>query len=238
MILLSSNLTQVHRTHTSNSVWKHGQGSSVQLFTATASSTTPKEKIETKNHVSVNSYSKERNLWDNYRLLISAIAPRPIAFISTVSADGKSVNLAPYSYFNVLAHDPPTFAVGFGHPPTGPKDSFINVCDTRECVINVVSEDILEAANAASIDAPYGISEWDMTGLPPDYCCETVRVPRVKESRFSIEARVESINEIQSREYPGRISSRLVIFEGTRFRARDDALNKEQDYIFPEVCRG
>ncbi|KAM0452933.1 hypothetical protein ACHAO4_005352 [Trichoderma viride] len=237
MILSTSTLTRVHDSHHSNSSWKQGHGSTTHLFTTSVSSTTPNEKTETNKHISINPHSKERNLWDNYRLLISAIAPRPIALVSTVSADGKSVNLAPYSYFNVIAHDPPTFVVGFGNPPTGPRDSFINVRDTRQCVINVVSEDFLEAANAASIDAPYGMSEWSMTGLTADYCCETVKAPRVKESIFSIEARVESIKEIQSKEHPGRISSWLVILEGTRFWARDDALNEEQDYICPEILK-
>jgi flavin reductase (DIM6/NTAB) family NADH-FMN oxidoreductase RutF len=238
MILSTSTITRVHDSHNSNSGWNYGHGGTTRLFTASASSTsiTPTEKTEANNHISINPHSPERNLWDNYRLLISAIAPRPIALISTVSADGKSVNLAPYSYFNVIAHDPPTFVVGFGNPPTGPKDSFINIRDTRQCVINVVSEDFLEAANAASIDAPYGMSEWSIAGLTADYCCETVKAPRVKESIFSIEAKVESIKEIQSREHPGRISSWMIILEGTRFWARDDALNEEQDYIYPEVC--
>ncbi|KAM0263025.1 hypothetical protein ACHAQJ_001403 [Trichoderma viride] len=224
------NSTQVRTTPVPNPDWKFGQGSN-HLSAASASD----EK--SKSHTVINPFAQDRSSRDNYSLLISAIAPRPIAFISTLSADGKSANLAPYSYFNIFTHDPPTFAVGFAHPQTGPKDSFVNVRDTKECVINIISEHFIEAANSTSIDTPYGTSEWNVAGLTADYSCETVKAPRVKEAIFSIEAKLESIKEIESRANPGRASGWLVVFEGTRFWARDDALSENQDYVSPEILR-
>lgn len=90
----------------------------------------------------------------NYKLLISAVVPRPIVLLSTRNPDGAAENLAPFSYFNVVGHDPPLFVVGFAKGPAGPKDSLRNVAASREAVVNLVAEPYLEAANAASIDAP------------------------------------------------------------------------------------
>ncbi|KAL6804766.1 hypothetical protein GGI42DRAFT_342161 [Trichoderma sp. SZMC 28013] len=226
---------QVRIGPTPNPDWKFGQGSN-HLNAASPSSSQPDEKAQS--HTLIDPQAEDRSSGlSNYKLLISAIAPRPIAFISTLSADGTKANLAPFSYFNVFTHDPPTFAVGFAHPPSGPRDSFVNVRDSGECVINIISEHYIEAANSTSIDAPYGTSEWGVSGLTADYSCETVKAPRVKEAIFSIEAKVESIKEIESRANPGRVSTWLVIFEGTRFWARNDALSEKKDELYPEVLR-
>ncbi|KAL7943494.1 hypothetical protein V8C42DRAFT_329210 [Trichoderma barbatum] len=225
---------QVKIGPTPNPDWQFGQGSN-HLDAASSSSSNPDEKALS--HTVIDPQAEDRPSWLNYKLLISTIAPRPIAFISTLSADGSKANLAPFSYFNVFTHDPPTFAVGFAHPSTGPKDSFVNVRDSQECVINIISEHYIEAANSTSIDAPYGTSEWGISGLTADYSCETVKAPRVKEAIFSIEAKVESIKEIESKANPGRVSAWLVIFEGTRFWARNDALSEKQDEVYPEILK-
>ena len=68
-----------------------------------------------------------------YPLVISSIVPRPIGFVSSVSADGKSTNLAPFSYFGTMGHDPPTLAIGFAaarHRDHGRKDTLVNVLET------------------------------------------------------------------------------------------------------------
>jgi flavin reductase (DIM6/NTAB) family NADH-FMN oxidoreductase RutF len=71
---------------------------------------------------------------------------------------GSSTNLAPFSYTTVVNHDPPVFVVGYSGGFDNAKDSLKNLVETRECVVNVISEHFVEAANAASINAPYGIS--------------------------------------------------------------------------------
>ncbi|RFU79138.1 flavo oxygenase [Trichoderma arundinaceum] len=217
-----------------NPDWKFGDGSN-HLDAASPSSSNPNDKA--KDHTLIDPFAEDRTPPLNYGLLISAITPRPIAFISTLSPDGKMANLAPFSYFNMITHDPPTFVVGFAHASTGPRDSYINVRDSKECVINIISEHYIEAANSASIDTPYGTSEWNVAGLTADYSCETVKPPRVKEAIFSIEAKLDSIKEIQSRSRPGRASAWLAVLEGTRFWVRNDALSEKKDYVSPEVLR-
>jgi flavin reductase (DIM6/NTAB) family NADH-FMN oxidoreductase RutF len=79
-------------------------------------------------------------MFSNYKLLVSGI-PRPISFLSTISKDGEK-NLAPFSYFQVVDHDPPIFVVGFSARVRSdrPKDTLRNLRETGECVINIVSE--------------------------------------------------------------------------------------------------
>jgi flavin reductase (DIM6/NTAB) family NADH-FMN oxidoreductase RutF len=78
-------------------------------------------------------------------------------FLSTVSKDGEK-NLAPFSYFQVVDHDPPIFVVGFSARVRSErsKDMLSNLRETGDCAINIVSEHTIEAVNATSIDVPYG----------------------------------------------------------------------------------
>jgi len=76
-----------------------------------------------------------------YELLLGTVVPRPIALITTLSADGK-INAAPYSLFNVMGHEPPIVAVSvLPHPEQRMKDTGANILATEEFVINLVSED-------------------------------------------------------------------------------------------------
>ena len=138
-------------TQSRNPDWEYGQG--VPDNGASAG----------KKHREIDPYAPDRPMVSNYQLLISGIAPRPIGFLSTVSGDGDgkaTKNLAPFSYFQVIDHVPPMFIVGFSSRPERVKDTFRNLKETGEVVINTVSENMIEAVNASSIDAPYGVSEW------------------------------------------------------------------------------
>lgn len=116
------------------------------------------------------------------------------------------------------------------------KDSLKNLIDTKECVINVISEHFIEAANFTSINAPYGVSEWAISGLHPA-ACTTVKASRVKEAIFSIEGKLVETKEFESRATPGKKTGVLAIIEGTRFWAREDAVNKEKNILDPTVLR-
>ncbi|KAK3682753.1 hypothetical protein B0T22DRAFT_522159 [Podospora appendiculata] len=216
-------------TQTASPSWAFGDGAN---GTDPAAATTP--------HVAIDPYAAGRPAAFNYKLLISAIVPRPIAFLSTRSADGVTTNLAPFSYFQLIAHDPPLFIVGFvGTLPAGGrcKDSLRNLHESGECVINIISEGFVEAANSTSIDAPYGLSEWDVSGLTPVYDCETVKCARVREAVFSIEGKLESVREFESRVEKGKVTSTLAVIEGTRFWAREDAINEERNLVDMNVLR-
>ncbi|KAK5663869.1 hypothetical protein OQA88_75 [Cercophora sp. LCS_1] len=193
----------------------------------------------TRTHIPIDPYDPSRPAIYNYKLLISAIIPRPIAFLSTISPTGKP-NLAPFSYFQVISHDPPLFVIGFSGPldEERTKDSLRNLYATKECVINIIGEDYIEAANSCSVNAPYGTSEWDVSGLTPVYDCqEMVNVARVKEAVFSVEGRLESVREFESKAVPGKKSATMAVIEGVRFWAREDAINEERNILDPNVLR-
>jgi len=121
------------------------------------------------------------------------VAPRPIGWISTIAPDGV-VNLAPYSFFNGVADDPPCvmFASNGSHVEGGMKDSLRNAEATGEFVANVVPYALRDAMNATSALAPRGLDEMAAAGLTPAPC-RYVKPPRVAESPASLECRVLQI---------------------------------------------
>jgi flavin reductase (DIM6/NTAB) family NADH-FMN oxidoreductase RutF len=211
-------------TQTVDTNWKWGSGANRLLS----------EVDEQKKHVEIDPYADGRSPASNYKLLISAIVPRPIGFCSTVSKDGKSSNLAPFSYFNVINHDPPLFIFGFAGGLDRPKDTLKNLLDSGECTVNIISEHYLEAANACSVNAPHGCSEWSLSGLTP-VPCKDVKSPRVREAIFSVEAKLAQHTEFESKATPGKKTGVLVVVEGLRFWVREDAINDARDFIDPAV---
>ena len=187
-----------------------------------------------KNHVEIDPNGPGRSVMQNYKLLISGIIPRPIGFLSTRNEDGNSHNLAPFSYMQVVNHDPPLFVVGFAG--SADKDTLKNLRSTGECVINIISEHFIEAANATSIDAPYGMSEWEMSGLTPTLCSK-VSAHRVQESIFSIEAKLIDIRDFESKISKGTKSGSMAVIEGVHFWVREDALSVDQSTIDPDILR-
>jgi flavin reductase (DIM6/NTAB) family NADH-FMN oxidoreductase RutF len=155
--------------------------------------------------------------------------------VSTRSKDGSSTNLAPFSYTQVINHDPPLFIVGYAGGFDKAKDSLRNLSESGECVINIISEHFIEAANATSVNAPYGVSEWALTGLTP-MDCEIVKPSRVGEAVFAVEGKLLETKEYESRVTPGKKTGVLAIIEGVRFWAREDAVNEDRNLIDPNVC--
>lgn len=189
-----------------------------------------------KEHIAIDPHAEGRPSVYNYKLLISAIVPRPIGFISTRSADGSSTNIAPFSYTQAINHDPPLFIVGFAGGLAQAKDTLRNLIETKECTINIVSEHYIEAANATSTNSPYGVSEWVLSGLTPANC-HRVKASRVKEAIFSVEGILVETKEFDSRADPSKKSGVLAIIEGVQFWAREDAINEEKSLIDLEVLR-
>lgn len=124
-----------------------------------------------------------------FQCLTSCIGPRPIALVSTLSS--KQVrNLAPFSFFNVFSINPPI--VGFS--PTrrndgSLKDTYHNLVDSEECTIQIVTYDIVEQVNIASMDVNSEVDEFIKSGLTP-VPSQKVSPPRVKESPFQMECRL------------------------------------------------
>ena len=180
-------------------------------------------------HHEIDPYAADRPMILNYRLLVSGIAPRPVGFLSTVNSEGQK-NLSPFSYFQVIDHDPPMFIVGFSSRPGRVKDTYRNLKETGECVINTVSENMIEAVNASSIDAPYGVSEWDVSGLH-EAPSTTVKPSRVEESVFNIEGKVIDIKEFTDHQKPGMSLAATVLIKATRFWVKEGTADAAYSHI-------
>jgi flavin reductase (DIM6/NTAB) family NADH-FMN oxidoreductase RutF len=121
-----------------------------------------------------------------YRLMTAVVVPRPIAWVSTLSADGV-VNLAPHSFYTVACANPPI--VQF--TSVGAKDTLRNVQDTGEFVVNLAHGPLIDAVNDSSAAFSPDASEAEALGIVMEPS-EVVRPPRVRESPVSIECRLHS----------------------------------------------
>lgn len=127
-----------------------------------------------------------------YRLLNSSVAPRPIAFVSTISADGH-VNLAPFSFFNVFGFNPPVLVFSPSRNRHGhKKHSLLNVEDVPEVVVNMVNHAMVEQTSLASAEFDRHVSEFTKAGFT-EAPSERVRPPRVAESPVAFECVVRQL---------------------------------------------
>ena len=136
---------------------------------------------------------KEIATKDLHEFMLSSIAPRPIAFASTVNKEGQA-NLAPYSFFNCFSSNPPilVFSSNRRVRDNSTKDTLSNIEATREVVINVVSYNFVRQMALASIEYPSNISEFEKAGFTP-IASETVKPFRVAESPAQYECKVKDI---------------------------------------------
>lgn len=126
-----------------------------------------------------------------YKILTSTIVPRPIAWVTTVSADGVR-NAAPFSFFNAMGKEPPLVAVGIlGNDDGSLKDTARNILETGEFVVNLVTEDVVEAMNATSIAAPADVDELVLANLDVTPSIK-VRPPRIANSHVAFECRLHT----------------------------------------------
>jgi flavin reductase (DIM6/NTAB) family NADH-FMN oxidoreductase RutF len=151
---------------------------------------------------------------ERYKLLVSTVVPRPIAWIVSQDLHGQ-LNAAPFSFFNAFAGDPPVVGIGIGsHDPGRPKDTRQNIRDTGQFVVNLVSEDVAGRMNITAIEFERGVSEPQEAGLttvPSLY----VKPPRIAESPVSMECELMQIVELGK-------ESGLVLGRIAAMHVRDD----------------
>jgi flavin reductase (DIM6/NTAB) family NADH-FMN oxidoreductase RutF len=134
-----------------------------------------------------------------YGILLNSVAPRPIAWVSTLSASGQP-NLAPFSFFNAMCVDPPLlgFAPGLRQPKQVDvshgevKDTLRNIRETKEFVVNVVTCELLQPMNVTSGEYDPSVNEFELAKVTPSPS-RLVRPARVAESPVSFECRLHQI---------------------------------------------
>jgi flavin reductase (DIM6/NTAB) family NADH-FMN oxidoreductase RutF len=163
-----------------------------------------------------------------YNLLIGLVAPRPIAWITSMDADGH-LNAAPFSAFNYLCTDPPVVGIGVTNRPGEdfvPKDTARNIRRTGEFVINIVTEDLLRQMNITATDFPAEVNELEMAGLTTAPSA-MVNVPRIAEAHAALECRELTTMEI------GR--SRIILARVVSMYVEDQYVDPAGPYIRAEA---
>jgi flavin reductase (DIM6/NTAB) family NADH-FMN oxidoreductase RutF len=131
-------------------------------------------------------------------LMLGVVVPRPIAWVSTLAADGTA-NLAPHSYFMAVSSHPPIVMFvsthSSRHDPAGRKDTLRNVEAMQEFVVNLVSEDLLEAMNRTAEEVPPEIDEFALAALEKSPSVR-VKPPRVARARIALECRQRALVEM------------------------------------------
>jgi flavin reductase (DIM6/NTAB) family NADH-FMN oxidoreductase RutF len=155
---------------------------------------------------------------DAYKLLIGAIVPRPIAFVSTVSEDGIR-NLAAFSFFNGVCPQPfvISFAPMWKGSTGGKKDTLANIEATKEFVVNIVTEDIVQKMNLTSPEFPPDVDEFEVAKLTPVDSVK-VKAPRVLESPINMECKLLQVVNFGTEVGAGS----LVLGEVVQMHVRDD----------------
>jgi len=166
---------------------------------------------------------KESTTPEVHHALLGGIAPRPIAFASTVDKDGNP-NLSPFSFFNAFGANPPIliFSPARSGRTNTNKDTLLNIQEVPEVVINMVSFDMAQQMSLASSPYKRGVNEFEKSGFTM-LESETVKPFRVKESPIQYECKVQQVIETGSQGGAGN----LVICEVTRIHLDEDILDYE-----------
>ena len=148
---------------------------------------------------------------DLHKLLLSAVAPRPIAFASTIDSKGN-INLSPFSYFNVFSSNPPIliFSPSRRVRDNTTKHTLQNADETREVVINMVDYSIVEQMSKSSNEYAKGVNEFTKTGLT-EVSSLKVKPPRVLESPVSFECVVDNIISLGEKGGAGQLVIAKVV---------------------------
>ena len=151
-----------------------------------------------------------------YKLLVSTVTPRPIAWVVSEDAHGV-LNAAPFSFFNALGSDPPVIAVGIGRRSSGSaKDTRSNIAATREFVVNLVSEANAAAMNVTAIDFDPHVDELAEARLTT-HPSARVKPPRIAESPVALECTLIQIVDVPP-------ATAIVLGQVVAIHVRDDAV--------------
>jgi flavin reductase (DIM6/NTAB) family NADH-FMN oxidoreductase RutF len=158
--------------------------------------------------------ASELSAHERYKLLISFVLPRPIAWVTTIGETGV-VNAAPFSFFNVFAEDPPLCMFAINKRPDGRiKDTWSNIQRTGEFVVNLTDEPLAQSMHESSGDFPPDIGEPDYLklGLAPS---TAIKPPRLAAAPWSLECRIWQVINVKD-------DRQLIIGEGVHFHVRDE----------------
>jgi flavin reductase (DIM6/NTAB) family NADH-FMN oxidoreductase RutF len=192
----------------------------------------PGDKQLGPHHTSAFASFDPASLASSYFLLISGVVPRPIALVSSLSASGVG-NLAPFSYFSAVSHDPPIVTIGICKNRDGSKkDTLRNIEETGEFVVNIISKWMVESANYTCRNVPFEVDELEAAGLTP-IPSHNVKPVRVKESAFHMECKLLNTQEIIND--AGVHTTTVVFGRVVKFHVIDSLVDESKGPKTPQV---
>jgi flavin reductase (DIM6/NTAB) family NADH-FMN oxidoreductase RutF len=168
---------------------------------------------------------------ESYRLMTGVVVPRPVAWVTTLSAGG-GVNLAPFSTFTFVSPKPPMLAFSVGRKGGAYKDTAQNILANEDYVVHIADRPLIEAVHASAVEYPAEVSETEMLGLVTVPSLH-VRPPRVAAAPIAMECRLRQCLEF------GETRSRLIVGEVVAFHFRDGLLKggKIDTRALDPLCR-
>lgn len=159
-----------------------------------------------------------------YQLMTQAIIPRPVAWILTGNITSNSYNLAPFSYFSMLCHDPAVVSVSFGlRSNDEKKDTLKNLERSKECVIHIAPSKLAHDVTHSAYGFDFGESEVEALGLPTSYDIPGTTLPRIIGPKLALYGRLQQVLEI------GRDTHHVALIEIHKLFCEDDCIQSTSD---------
>lgn len=175
--------------------------------------------------------SKALSPEQTYKLITGIVVPRPIAWITTMSANG-SINAAPFSCYTIVSNKPPMVGVNIGRKAGSRKDTATNIQRSKEFVVNIADQSLLEPLHQSANEFAPDVSEVTLLGLETLPSTE-VAVPRLAAAPISMECRLHSITPY------GETGAEFFVGEILSFHVRDDLIQngKIETALLQPICR-
>lgn len=169
-----------------------------------------------------------------YKMMTGTIAPRPIAFVTTVSTEKGVINAAPFSYFNIVSSKPPIISLSIGRRDGEMKDTSRNAVASGELVVHISTEHIIKDINETAATLSADESELELTPLLTAKSTK-VNVPAVAEAKARFECKVEQHYEIKNDD--GVTTADLILARIVFIHMSEDVYDKEKGYILTNRLR-
>ncbi len=167
-----------------------------------------------------------------YKFLSGSVVPRPIAWITTLKPDGQTVNVAPFSFFNLVSDQVPLFSVTFTRKDGKPKDTAVHLKETGEAVIHIVSEKNTAEMNQTAASLPMTESELSLVDLQLEPS-KHVSVPGIKEAAIRFEGKVYQYVPVYNREQTAVVSDMFLI-EALEVYLSEEVYDADKQYVLAE----
>lgn len=165
---------------------------------------------------------------ENYKLLIGSVIPRPVAVVTTKSVN-NIVNIAPFSYFNIVSSNPPILSLAIQRKQDTVKDTAKNILETREAVIHILDEDNVEEANKTAANLPNEESELHLTELTLTDSA-IISVPALTEAKVRFETTLYEHVEIRNK---NKVTADLFLLEVQKYHLNETVYDEKTGRIDP-----